>query len=251
MKHEYVGDIGDFANNGLLRYLCGVTGPKMGNPLRLGLIWYLNKPTTTDYLYQEDYDGLLNCDLDLGKTLRVLASERLHISALNSYRDLLPKDTVHYDKPLPKPTSKEARKAWFDSALEKVNDVSVVFVNQDKGIKLEESTTSHEHISLGEIRRLFEAKKSLLIYHHMGERQGKARERIKRIAERLAKDLDLKPRIWALWWRRQTGRVYFIVVHPCHANKLNQRLQQFVDEPKWFNDTNGFNHPHFKQVKLA
>lgn len=250
MKHEYVGDIGDFANNGLLRYLCGVTGPELDNPLCLGLIWYLNKPTTTDYLYQDNYAGLMNCDLDLGKTLRVLASERLHISALNSYRDLLPKDTVHYDKPLPKPTSKEARKAWFDGALEKVNDVSVVFVNQDKGIKLEESTTSPEHISLCEIRSLFEAKKSLVIYHHMGERQGKARERIKRIAERLAKELDPKPRIWALWWRRHIGRVYFVVVHPDHAERLNQRVQQFVNEPAWFEEAHGFDHPNFEDVEL-
>ena len=43
MRDSYVGDIGDFANNGLLRHLCGMTGPPMADekPLRLGVAWYL------------------------------------------------------------------------------------------------------------------------------------------------------------------------------------------------------------------
>ena len=42
MRDEYAGDIGDFANYGLLRALCG----KPENPvpgLRLGIIWYRNQ----------------------------------------------------------------------------------------------------------------------------------------------------------------------------------------------------------------
>ena len=45
MRDSYVGDIGDFANNGLLRHLCGMTGepiPPDGQRLRLGVVWYIN-----------------------------------------------------------------------------------------------------------------------------------------------------------------------------------------------------------------
>ncbi len=250
MKHEYVGDIGDFANNALLRYLCGLTGLELDNPLRLGVIWYLNQPKTTNYLFQNGYDGLLNCDLALGNTLKVLVCQRLHVSTSNSYRSLLPKDTEHYDTPLPKPTSKEARRRWFDGALEEVKNTSVVFVNQDNGIKLEQSTTSVEHISIGEIRSLFKARKSLVIYHHLGERKGKAKERIKSIAKQLSEELDSKPRIWALWWHREQARVYFIVVHPIHSTVLNQRLRSFVDDRIWFETQPGFDSPHFTNVQL-
>ena len=51
MKNSYVGDIGDFGKYGLLRHLCGVTGKGTdGDPLRLGVVWYLNEGQGTDYL---------------------------------------------------------------------------------------------------------------------------------------------------------------------------------------------------------
>ena len=41
MRDNYVGDIGDFANNGLLRALCGT--PEEPVPgVTLGILWYRN-----------------------------------------------------------------------------------------------------------------------------------------------------------------------------------------------------------------
>ena len=48
MQDRYVGDIGDFSNNGLLRWLIGMREDVVSDglgPLRLGVVWYLNEPT--------------------------------------------------------------------------------------------------------------------------------------------------------------------------------------------------------------
>ena len=42
MRDCYVGDIGDFANNGLLRVLCGTPSEPVPD-MRLGIIWYRNQ----------------------------------------------------------------------------------------------------------------------------------------------------------------------------------------------------------------
>ena len=91
MQNCYVGDIGDFPNYGLLRFLCGATGPKVGRPLRLGLVWYLNKPTESELCKSPSSGnkiGYLNfsgsndsmyrdCDRELYDTLQQLVGESL------------------------------------------------------------------------------------------------------------------------------------------------------------------------------
>ena len=42
MQNRYVGDVGDFAKHGLLRFLSGMTDPDEGKQLKLGVVWYLH-----------------------------------------------------------------------------------------------------------------------------------------------------------------------------------------------------------------
>ena len=49
MQNRYVGDVGDFAKHGLLRYLNGATDPEAdaeARRFRIGLIWYLTHDQT-------------------------------------------------------------------------------------------------------------------------------------------------------------------------------------------------------------
>ena len=42
MQNRYVGDVGDFAKHGLLRFLSGMTSNDEESQLWLGLIWYMH-----------------------------------------------------------------------------------------------------------------------------------------------------------------------------------------------------------------
>ena len=47
MQDRFVGDVGDFANHGILRALCG-TPAKPVDGLKLGVVEYFNGPTGAD-----------------------------------------------------------------------------------------------------------------------------------------------------------------------------------------------------------
>ena len=79
MQHKYVGDVGDFGKYGLLRALAGIT--TQGEPLSLGIAWYLNGSETgtpgdgkhTSYLTKpEEYR---NCDPELFDCMSQIISE--------------------------------------------------------------------------------------------------------------------------------------------------------------------------------
>ena len=256
MRDSFVGDIGDFGKFGLLRYLCGVTGPRMDNPLRLAVIWYRNESGSADgnridYLNVSDSNDFQyrNCDLVLYDTLQRLVGASLvcrskrNIGQISNNR-ILPDDTQYYDVPLPV----GERRDWLEAAIKKTDQASLLFVDPDNGIAKEEDTNSREHVSLGELKRLYEKGKSLIIYQHLDRTDPKTQA--KEISKALEDKLGLSSPPWALWWRRIAGRIFFIVVHPDHADDLNQRVQAFVNKPEWFKQQPRFDHAHFKNITL-
>ena len=79
MQDQYTGDIGDFGKYGLLRSL---TSPETGNPLRLGVVWYLTQGENhspdgqqTGYLHLEERrrERFTACDEELYLALRELS----------------------------------------------------------------------------------------------------------------------------------------------------------------------------------
>ena len=71
MQNRYVGDVGDFGNNGLLRWLTGMTGLPVieKDRLRLGVVSYLNHDDTP-YGNLVNYHILQQCDQALFDTLQ-------------------------------------------------------------------------------------------------------------------------------------------------------------------------------------
>ena len=244
MKDQYVGDIGDFANNGLLRYLCGVTGPKVGSPLRLGVVWYFNKDQSNDaagnridYLNISDSNDsrYRECDPVLYDTLRRLVGESLVNGTKRSIGQIengkiLPNSTLYYSDSL----NNTPRDKWFTGALEKTAEADIVFLNPDTGIasKIQEKDRKPAHVIMDELALLFRQGKSLIVYQHLGRGSGTWEERSKFLSDRLEQKLKLTCKPRAFQWHHVSGRVYFIVAQPDHESNIAERLEKFL-ESEW------------------
>src|SRR5919198_1806791 len=92
MRHEYVGDIGDFGKFALLKALAG-------SDLTLGIVWYLNTaPEATNDGSFTRYDHLRSCDPELhDKLLSIVQSGTRRLDVIQSC-GILPFSTVYYSK---------------------------------------------------------------------------------------------------------------------------------------------------------
>ena len=262
MQDGYVGDIGDFSKYGLLRYLCGITGPPTNNPLRLGVVWYLNRPTKADikktksdgskiqYLNDDNagYARYRCCDLDLYDTLRhIVNSKKRSVIAIHCEGVLY--GAQYHSQLLPAPANKARRNArcgryqedrtqWLNNGLRKLADADLVFLDPDNGIKADD--VSPKHVSIAELRRFREKGKSLVVYHHWS-REYRAEVQIECMARCLRDNLDLDGIPQAMRWRGTSGRVYFIIpASQNHEERINQRLEAF-------RETNWMGHKGFQR----
>ena len=261
MQDRFVGDIGDFANHGVLRALCGKP-EKPVDGLKLSVVEYFNMPADRnlkksdgkhiEYLKVLKYNNSTYrvCAPELYDALQKLVGESL-VSGTELKVDperakiLLPVDERYYDVPIPV----GERHDWLKGALEKTGDADVIFVNPDNGIKLrveeveskkpivklEEKTNSRQHVSLGELKYLYEKGKSLIIYHHLGQGNKKGEtleDRIKSISGCLKETLMLicPPRV--VRWHRSPQRAYLIVPRTQnHKATIDKRLKLLEKSP--------------------
>ena len=257
MQDRYVGDIGDFANNGLLRALCGTPEMRVDG-LKLGVIEYFNKPSTADlektgqgnkieYLKVSDYSNSTyrECDSGLYVALQNLIGESL-VSGTelkldpDMARKLLPVDERYYDALTP---SAGGRPAWYQDAIQKVGDANLVFLNPDTGIasEIQERNVPPSHATMAEIKQIFEEGKSLVIYQHLGL----GAPTVEHTSERLMQELPSHWKLWAFQWHRISSRAYFIVARTQeHKDTIEKQLAAFRQTP-WQKIRRGFKEAHF------
>lgn len=266
MQDRYVGDIGDYANNGLLRYLSGVTDVSLDVRSCLGIIWYRTKPSDSqlresignriDYLNSSDSNDWVyrKCDPPLYDALQTMVGESLKyrtrrtISQIEN-RQILPNDTLHFKEYMP--DTQEGRELWLKRAQQKTTGARLVFVNPDIGIDLNENTISPAHISIGEIRKLYKPNKILIIYQHFNRNQGTVPHQIQHTSRHLERELDPMPLLWALQWNRAPIRFYFIVGHPDNDETLeilNTRINDLRNVPWGQSRPRRPKNPHFSQA---
>lgn len=236
MRDQFVGDIGDFGKYGMLRYLCGVTGPKMDNPMNLGVVWHRNESGSVDgnkigYLNVSDSNDSLyrECDKILYDTLQRLVGESL-ISRTKRNIDQIEQsiclsyDTKFYDVPELINDHSDWR---MDTIFFDPDNGIALRIKSNKEIELQFDTNSREHVSLRELQRFAKQGCSLIIYQH----SIRTSDWIKKIAEELEKisTTNHPLRVWALRWHREQSRVYFIVTNP--NNILENRIKTFVENP--------------------
>ena len=228
MKNSYVGDIGDFAKYGLLRHLCGMTGNQTGaKPLRLGVVWYLNEGTGTEYLTDESKGAeLAECDVDLYQKLQLLESgdDRRTIAAVRD-RYILPCNTLYYERPL----TGASRSEWFTGALNAISEAELVFVDPDNGIAPPGRKVGPKHVSIAELEKLWRANKSLVIYQH-GNHTAQQFESDSLILKELKKELHLTELPWVIQWHRQVSRAFIVVPHKKHKPALEPRVKALKGE---------------------
>ena len=152
MRDSFVGDIGDFANYGLLRALSG-TPTKPMHDLKLGVLEYLTKSNDEEqengqgsiigYLKVSKHNNLTfrKCDEELYDDFREMVGKslvdgnELRVCATRA-RLFLPLGDHYYDS-LVLNKSKKMRKEWLEAALAKLQeDTDILFLNPDNGIAL-------------------------------------------------------------------------------------------------------------------
>ena len=253
MQNRYVGDVGDFANNGLLRWLTGMTAPNVPDSkrLRLGVVSYLNHDDG-QYGNKVGYPELKKCDPILYETLQNLVKVGNRNLREAEYRQLMPLGTAFFDECRCIYTN---RPQWLADAVAATTDenLDLVFLNPDNGIKLDPdngikldsydhklNNDSPKHVYFSDMSPFIEAGKSLVIYHHYA-RGVNAKTRITTLVGDL--QASLNPHgcaIYTLWFHRIQARFYFLVVQPNHQEAIIRRLRCFLESP-WHNGDN----PHF------
>ena len=231
MQDHFVGDVGDFANNGLLRWLTGMHGPRMDAPLPLGVAWYYNHDACRDgnfTSYLDDTPANWHrfevCDPILYDALMDLfRNDNRSVEALEQI-GILPQGTAYHRELL---CWRTVREAWLNGALRETADSQLVFVNPDNGIVSGQiSPSSPKHVSMGELSEFAAKGKSLVVYHHLG-RRGAHIGQIGDIREALRRELGLP--VYVLRFRAFQARAYFIVIQPCHQPIIEVRLESFRD----------------------
>ena len=256
VQDRYVGDIGDFSNNGLLRAICGTPEKRVAG-LKLGVIEYFNEPTSAnsgkgdggkiEYLkFSKNNDSAyLECDEVLYRNLQkrvgksLVCKNELKIDP-DKARELLPVDE-RYHCALVNPYQ---RVEWVKSAIMKIDDANIVFVNPDMGIATSimckkanaNQKRSTEHIYIDELQEINDSNKSLIIYQHVAQGTGTVEKLTDTTVARLRQELQLGPaqKVWVFRWHRVSSRLYFVVArNQDHKDLIEARLKVFR-ESQWF-----------------
>ena len=239
MQNRYVGDVGDFANNGLLRWLTGMTRPVVGQAhrLRLGVVSYLNHDDGP-YGNLINYHILQECDQALFNTLQNLVNAGNRNVEACEYTQLMPPGTLFFNGCR---CSYSNRQDWLDDAVANtaVSNPHLVFLNPDNGIReepYEGLNDSPKHAYLGDIETFLHNGRSLVIYHHL-RRENHAGQ----IADIGGLLINLFPGVQIRAFRFGAippfggndpipARAYFIVIQEDHRDQITDRLESFVNE---------------------
>ena len=233
MQNRYVGDVGDFANNGLLRWLTGMRNDVPHYPiasnedeLRLSVLWWLNLP-------EDNRDGkhvryLKNtsanrrrfggCDDVLyAKLNKIISRNTRNIREIREGR-ILPWDTIFFSPYIPStrilPTRLIgcARANWLTESVSLTADAELIFVNPDNGIAFGNiSRTSPKHVNICELRELARSDKSLLVYHHLAQGRGPHKEQVRNAGNSLRKAFPYAL-VESFRYRAGTSRSYFLIL---------------------------------------
>lgn len=139
MRHEYVGDVGDFGKYALWAALAA-------NDLRLGVVWYLNicAESNNDGFFTE-YPHLRSCDPILyDKLLKIVRGQRRSLGSVEGSA-FLPGTTLFYREPMPYPEQPcfseiariyeaSRRHAWHEKAVRTLSNAELVFLDPDNGL---------------------------------------------------------------------------------------------------------------------
>ena len=228
MKNQYYGDINDYRKYGLLRILSGDC------QFHIGVCWMLTKDDGQSdgkkIIYLNDpqkwrqYDPLLFDHLhqvvrtDRCRNVRLLQSERI-LPGARFYDEFLP-------------DSKEHRQAYFEQMRCQLDDSDLIFFDPDNGVEVKSvpkgRKDSSKYIFWDELKEVFQAGKSVLVYQHFPH--------VQKDDFTTLKVSEYKDHFGAskVYWFRTPHVIYFLAAQPQH-NKWIQKCANKVKE-KWGRD---------------
>jgi hypothetical protein len=240
MQDRYVGDIGDFAKFGLLRYILSDL-PQ----LKLGVQWYKvpdeihnNDGRNIDYLASGN--KFRDCDHDLYHALAamVIAGERT-LSAVQK-KGILSPNTLYFETPLtyegvPSARRPEYRREWLKCANDALRNADVIFTDPDNGLEVKgidrHDLKGPKFTFYDDLIPFAQSGKSLIIYQH-ATRQGAFTDQIQRRLDVLRFKLDPHITQFAVVrFRRVSARAFIFAMAKAHATALQDRIDAFVKGP--------------------
>ena len=249
MQNRYVGDVGDFGKHGLLRSLSGVTDPEEGRRLRLGVLWYLTHDQThargratngdgqhLGYLMRtrrEDKTEYRDCDPQLWEGLRDLVLRDARCVHCVEEEQILPPDTLFHATILEymRDSNREARQAarqlWWEGAMAAVRDADLAMLDPDNGFGLNQrmyQADGPKFMYTPDLRALWEAGKSLVMYQHI-HRIGDAADQMRARAQTIRDVTGHGP--IPLLFHRGTARAFLIVAQTNHP-EIRERAARFA-----------------------
>ena len=308
MQDRYVGDLGDFGKYGLLRWLCrsGATSANQtpalssgwnassgqearhqsgevltlplwpvekattGQPLTLGVVWYLvpDEEHNDDgkhihYLEPSAYNQqrYRDCDPLLYDTLQqIVQTCRRNVSSIREAH-VLPLGTRFYDavlafngpdgrRTIRREDRVALRKCWLHEAVELTSGCDLIFIDPDNGLEVKidpHDRRGPKYVFFDDLLPYVERSQSLVIYHHIG-RRGSALDQIQ---ERLTEiNSRLGCAAFALLYHRGSARVFFVVPAPQHQMRLFSRAQMLMLSP-WSRHFELFKTPFYERLQSA
>ena len=166
MKDQYFGDINDYRKYGLLRAIIGA------GDFRLLVAWMLTPDDgSTDgkfISYLDNPKKWSQHDPVLFQALkeRLACGQQRRVSLIEQSH-LLPQ-AEYFSSCVPDVGAE--RSAWFKSLIQQAQDCDFVFLDPDNGLEVKSkkygNKNSSKYLYWSEVRELWDAGKSLLIYQH-------------------------------------------------------------------------------------
>jgi len=166
MKNQYFGDINDYRKYGLLRAVIGA-----GN-FRLLVAWMLTPDDgSTDgkfISYLDNSKKWMKHDPVLFQALTelLLSGQQRRVSLIEQTDLLL--QTKYFSSCVPDGGAE--RSVWFHSLMDRAQDCDFVFLDPDNGFEVKSkkygNKNSSKYLYWSEVKALWGAGKSLLIYQH-------------------------------------------------------------------------------------
>jgi hypothetical protein len=164
------------------------------------------------------------------RRIAYLAKKKKEERQINDLEELLTGELItvpiffskSYDDSTPREEKSEA-------ALRELEFADLIFFDPDNGLSFQdtEARKSEKHIYLDELSKCWEARKSLLVYHHWGRPPGGIEAHMEEIGSYLRCNLK-GSKLFMYSLRRGSGRTYFLVVHPDHAGLMAGANKEIV-----------------------
>ena len=248
VQDRYAGDVDDYLELGLLRWL--VAPSFESPPVRLGIVWYRVADETPDP--DGDHVEYLDASTESGAELRpldprlydglasVVASGDRSVGALAA-AGVLPLDTQTFDDELTfddqagKTERAAFRVDWLSRALAQLAGCAIVFVDPDGGLRRSDHKKrpwhpkAIKHAYLDELAPFIGRGQSVIASHHV-DKSDKVRKQARRLMGDAAEQLGVEP-LAAVRAHRDSTRLFLVLPVEAHRSHLERRLTALTGSP--------------------